>query len=186
MKDSEIIDLYWARDQRALTETDMKYGVYCRTIADNILRDPENAEECVNDTWLNAWRSMPPHKPGILRIFLGRITRNLSLNRLKYLTAEKRSNSQGEIALSELSECVPSPHNVEREFDRRELTRIIEDFLVKQNSIKRIVFVRRYWYMDPINDIADKMGISQSKTASILFRMRKDLKDHLEKEGIEL
>ena len=129
LEDSKIIDLYWARKEQALAETDAKYGSYCRTIARNILRNFEDTEECVSDTWLHAWNSMPPQRPGILSAFLGRITRNLSFDRCKYQQAAKRGGGALPLALDELGECIPSAQRVEYALEQKELAAVIDRFL---------------------------------------------------------
>ena len=129
MEDSAIIDLYWAREERALSETDAKYGGYCRSIAHNILKNREDSEECVSDTWLHAWNAMPPQRPSILSSFLGRITRNLSFDRCRRQNAEKRGGGLLPLALDELSECVPAPGRVEQALEARELAEAIDRFL---------------------------------------------------------
>ena len=129
MEDSQIIDLYWARLEQAIQETDTKYGGYCRAIAHNILKSMEDSEECVSDTWLRAWNAMPPQRPSVLSAFLGRITRNLSLDRYKAARAEKRGGSSFPAALDELSECVPAGGSVEQTMDERELGQAIDRFL---------------------------------------------------------
>ena len=127
MEDSVIIDLYWAREERALSETDTKYGGYCRSIAHNILRNREDTEECVSDTWLHAWNAMPPQRPSILSSFLGRITRNLSFDRCRRQNAEKRGGGSLPLALDELSECVPAPGRVEQALEARRIVRRGDD-----------------------------------------------------------
>lgn len=186
MTDLEIIGLYFARSEAAIAETAAKYGGYCRTVADNILNDPRDAEECVNDTWLSAWNAMPPQRPRHLAPYLGRITRNLSLNRYQQYTAQKRGGGQTELALNELADCIPDPQTVERVLEGKELTAAINRFLRRQPERKRNIFIRRYWYLMSIRDIAQAYGTSQSKTASLLFRMRKELRSALEKEGIAI
>lgn len=186
MKDNEIIDLYWERKETAITESADKYGSYCHSISYNILHNNEDAEECVNDTWLGAWKSMPPQRPERLSTYLGKITRNLSLNRFKKYTAEKRGLGQTELVLSELEDCIPDETSVEQIVDELILVKAINDFLYAQPEQKRNIFIRRYWYLFPIKDIAAVYDMSESKVASLLFRMRNDLKTHLEKEGINL
>lgn len=186
MKDHEIIDLYWDRDETAIARTSEKYGGYCHTVSYNILNSNEDAEECVNDTWLGAWRSMPPKRPGNLAAYLGKITRNLSLNRLKQYKAEKRGGSQTDLALYELEDCIPSSSTVEQIVEEKELAAVISRFLYAQPEQKRNIFIRRYWYLYSIRDIAGTYGMSESKAASMLFRMRGELKAYLEKEGISL
>ena len=186
MDDNEIIGLYWRRDESAITASADKYGGYCRAISYNILHDAGDAEECVNDTWLGAWRSIPPHRPQRLAVYLGKITRNLSLNRLRGYSAEKRGQGQAALALCELEECVPDRTGVEQLVGERLLVNALNAFLRAQPEQKRAVFIRRYWYLSPIGEIAGEYGMSESKVASMLFRMRKALRQFLIKEGIEL
>ena len=186
MSDLEIIELYWARDEDAITQTAAKYGSYCHSISYNLLSNMEDAEECVNDTYHKAWSSMPPQRPRCLLAFLGRITRNLSLNRYQQKHAQKRGGGQTELALSELGDCVPAATTVEQIMDEKLLAQSISRFLWMQSEQKRNMFVRRYWYMDPVDRIAKAYGMTRSNTASLLYRMRCDLKTHLEKEGITL
>lgn len=184
MKDSEIIDLYWKRQEAAITASSAKYGSYCHSISYNILHSFEDAEECVNDTWLGAWKSMPPQRPERLSSFFGKITRNLSLNRFKRYSAEKRGLGQTELVLSELEDCIPDKTNVEQIVDEMILAKSINEFLYAQPEQKRNIFIRRYWYLFPIKDIGAAYGMSENKLSSLLFRMRKELKEHLEREGI--
>ncbi len=186
MRDSEIIDLYWVRDEAAVGASADKYGGYCYCISHNILHSHEDAEECVNDTWLGAWRAMPPRRPECLSAFFGKITRNLALDRCRKYTAEKRGQGQTALALSELEECLPAGADTEQLADERLLADAISAFLRAQPEQRRGIFIRRYWYLFSIRDIAAAYGMSESKTASLLFRMRKDLKAHLEREGIIL
>lgn len=186
MKDNEIIELYWNRDEAAITATADTYGSYCYSIAYNILCNKEDAEECVNDTWLNAWKSIPPQRPNRMSTYLGKITRNLSLNRYKLLTAQKRGMGQVELALSELEGCVPAKGNMEQITDEMVLVSAMETFLRAQPRTERNIFVGRYWYMYPIRDLAGAYRMSESKVVSLLYRMRNKLKLHLEKEGISL
>ena len=186
MKDNEIIDLYWNRDEAAITATADTYGNYCYSIAYNILYNNEDAEECVNDTWLNAWKSIPPQRPNRLSTYLGKITRNLSLDRYKLLTAQKRGMGQVELALSELEGCVPAQVDVEQIMDEKMLVSAIETFLRAQLQTERNIFVGRYWYLYSIRELAEGYCMSESKVTSLLHRMRRKLKLHLEKEGIFL
>lgn len=186
MKDDEIITLYWERDEKAITATAERYGSYCHSISYNILHNTEDAQECVNDTWLGAWKSIPPHRPNRLSAYLGKITRNLSLNRYKRYTAEKRGLGQAELVLSEPEECIPAENSVEQIIEEMTLTKSINRFLYAQPRQKRNIFIRRYWYLCPIRDIAASYGMSESKVASLLFRMRNELKTHLEKEEIQI
>ena len=184
MEDHKIIELYWARSEQAISESSRKYGTYCRTIAYNILHNTEDVHECINDTWFAAWNTMPPQKPNILSDFLGKITRNLSLNRYKLISAQKRGAGQIDLALSELEDCLPTGNLVEEEIDQLLLTQAIDSYLFTQSQERRKIFVRRYFYLSPIDKIAKDFSMSRSKVTSLLFRMRKELKQHLEKEGI--
>jgi len=186
MKDNEIIELYWNRDESAITATADTYGNYCYSISYNILCNNEDAEECVNDTWMNAWKSIPPHRPNRLSTYLGKITRNLSLNRYKLLTAQKRGKGQVELALSELEDCIPAQGDMEQIADEMVLVNAIETFLRTQPQTERNIFIGRYWYLYPIRDLAGAYHMSESKVVSMLHRMRTKLKLHLEKEGIFL
>ena len=186
MRDHEILELYWARNESAIAATTEKYGSYCHTIAYNILRNKEDAEECANDTYLGAWNSIPPQRPNRLSIYLGKITRNLALNRYKRYTAEKRGHGQVVLALSELEACVPSETTVEQTIEENELAAAIDRFLYAKPKLNRNIFVRRYYHLYVIRDIADAYGMSESKVTSLLFRMRNELRQFLEKEGIML
>lgn len=186
MEDSEIIGLYWQRSEEAVSATAEKYGSYCAAIAGHILNDPEDAKECVNDTWLAAWSSIPPQRPGKLSVYLGRLTRNLSLNRAKARAAEKRGGGQRELALAELEECVPDPRGVEEAVEERELTAVLNRFLRAQSLPRRNIFIRRYWHLVPIRELAGEYGMSENAMASLLFRMRGKLRRFLEQEGIQI
>lgn len=186
MKDNEIIALYWERKEMALSVTEEKYGKYCHSISYRILHNHEDARECVNDTYLRAWDSMPPKKPDCLSVYLGKITRNLSLNRLKLYQAKKRGLGETELVLSELEECIPAQTKVEQVVEELVLVNVINEFLRKQKKEKRSIFVRRYWYVFSIKEITREYHMSESKVVSILFRMRQELKEQLEKEGITL
>lgn len=183
MKDENIIQLYFERDERAIGETDRKYGAYCYRVADNILHNREDSEECVNDTWLRAWDAMPPTWPGCLRMFLAKITRNLSFNRYKAKTAEKRGGGETELVLEELEECLPGNMDVERSYLARELTASINRFVRALPVRDGNIFVRRYFYSEPISEIARKYHMAESSVRVILHRTRKKLKKQLEKEG---
>lgn len=186
MKDKEIIDLYWQRSERAITKSAEKYGRFCHSISYNILHNREDAEECVNDTWLGAWKSMPPHRPNRLSAYLGKITRNLSINRFKSYGAEKRGFGQAALVLGELEDCVPASDGVDEAVEEMVLVEALERFLSDAPKQKRNLFIRRYWYLTPVKEIARISGMSESKVTSLLFRMRRELKEYLEKEGIIL
>lgn len=186
MEDSWIVEMYWKRDADAIPATSEKYGGYCASIARNILGNEEDVEECVNDTWLGAWNSMPPHRPSMLQAFLGKITRNLSFNRNRHDRAEKRGGGELPLVLDELSECVSGEDSVEGELNRKELLSAIDAFLDGLAPEKRLVFVCRYWYADSVRDIAVRAGMTESRVSMILTRLRRRLREHLTKEGFEL
>ena len=169
--------------EAAITETDAKYGSYLNNISYNILVNREDAQECVNDTYHDAWNSMPPHRPSILSTFLGKITRRISIDRWRKLNAEKRGGGELTLALDELEDCVSSSGSVEDEIQHRELAKPFNDFLNTLPATERRVFLCRYWYMDSIQTIAQQFGFSQSKVASMLHRTRAKLRTVLEKEG---
>lgn len=185
MEDSRIVDLYWQRSQEAITQTAKKYGRYCFSIAYNILENGGDAEETVNDTWLGAWNAMPPHRPQFLSTFLGKITRRIALKRWEASHAAKRGGGETALALEELSGCIPGK-DIDEELDAAELSRVLRSFVRELPQTERRVFVCRYWYLDPIADIAKQFGFSQSKVKSMLLRTRNKLKKELEKEGISL
>ena len=186
MEDRQIVDLYWARSEKAISETSEKYGRYCYSIANSILHNHEDSEECVNDTWLRAWNAMPDERPDNLSAFLAKITRNLSLNRWERLSAQKRGAGQLPLSLEELSDCIPAANDTERIVDDITLTDILNRFLSSLSAEKRKVFMRRYWYMSSIAEIAADFSISESKVKMSLLRSRKELKQLLEKEGVVL
>ena len=186
MRDNEIIDLYWNRDEAAIAATVDTYENYCLCVAYNILGCQEDAQECVNDTWMKAWNSIPPQRPDCLVSYLGRITRNLALNRYKRSKAQKRGMGQAELALAELGDCVSARDDVEQTLDGLVLTNAIETFLHSLSRTERRIFIGRYWYLYPIRTIAKAYRMSESKVTSMLYRTRKKLKLHLEKEGIFL
>ena len=186
MKDEEIVDLYWARSEAAISETSDKYGGYCRSIAYNILRSDEDSEECVNSCWFSAWNSMPDLRPASLRAFLGKTVRNLALKRWEEKSAQKRGSGQTDAALDELSECVPAPNSGSRFADDLALTEALNGFLASLPAEKRKIFMRRYWYMSTVAEIAEDLSESESKVKMTLLRTRKELKEALEREGIEL
>ena len=186
MDDSQIIDLYWQRSEDAITETDRKYGPYCRKIAMNVLRSEPDSEECVNDAYLGVWNAIPPQKPTIFSAFIGRITRNIALHRWQKNHAAKRGGGDTAVLLSELEDCLSAPGSPEDTLETRAIGSSISRFLDELPREQRIIFVRRYWYTDQIEEIAEKMGLSVSKVTSVLFRLRKKLRAHFEKEGISI
>lgn len=186
MRDIEIIELFWRRDETAIAATADTYGNYCYSIAYNILYNNEDAEECVNDTWLNAWKSIPPQRPNRLSTYLGKITRNLSFDRYKLLNAQKRGSGQVELALSELEGCLPSSLDVDLIIDEMVLANAIDSFLRGQPQAERKIFIGRYWYLYSIRDLAIAHHMSESRVASLLHRMRHKMKVFLNKEGVFL
>lgn len=186
MDDKQIVVLYWERSEAAISETAKKYGRYCHYIAFNVLHNDEDSEECVNDTYLNAWNSMPPHRPSGLKTFLGKLTRNLSLNRYKQLTAEKRGKGQIPLIIDELHECLPSTEDTESIIDDMVLVDVFNRFLASLPVEQRKIFMRRYWYMSPVKEITTDYGIGESKVKMSLLRSRNELKKLLEKEGISI
>lgn len=183
MEDTRIVNLYWARSENAIAETSAKYGSYCYSIAYNILANAEDADESVNDTYLDAWNSMPPHRPAILSTFLGKITRRVSIDKWRGRTAEKRGSGEIMLVLDELSDCVPSSQDVEHEIEAAELAKVINDFVMSLPPMDRRVFICRYWYLDPISAISQQFGFSQSKVKMMLYRQRQRLLSHLEREA---
>lgn len=186
MEDYEIIELFWRRSEDAVQAAAKQYGGYCRAIAGNILGSFQDIEECMNDTWLAAWNSIPPQKPQRLSVYLGRITRNLALTRRKEQSALKRGGGQADLALNELTACIPASGSVEDAMDEIVLRDSIEAFLRSLPEQKRRIFLRRYWAMEPVSDIAKAFGLRRGQTSTMLYRLRLELKDHLEKEGITL
>ena len=186
MNDNDIIQLYWDRNDQAISITSEKYGHYCKSIAKNILSNNEDAEECVNDTYLNAWNSMPTHWPEQLSTFLGKITRNLSFNKYKHNHAEKRGGGEIKLVLNELTDCVSDVDNVEQIIDRKELVKTINTFVRSLSPKKRNIFVRRYWYADSVSKIAADYGMLQGTVSKALERTQKQLKSYLAERGFVL
>ncbi|MBO5164536.1 MAG: sigma-70 family RNA polymerase sigma factor [Ruminococcus sp.] len=182
MEDTDIVELYLNRNDRAVEETKKKFGVYCKTIAQNILHDSRDIEEAVNETWLKAWISIPPAEPKVLAAFLGGITRNISLNIIRKDSAKKRSLSYAE-SYEELDELMGGG-DIEDEFDAKELENAVNVFVEKLPKIQRDVFICRYIYFESIDRIADRFGYSRGKVKSMLFRIRKRLKETLDEEGL--
>ncbi len=186
MDDDQIVELYWERSEAAIAETSKKYGRYCHFISNNILHNSQDADECVNDTFLRAWNAIPPNKPNCLCTFLGKITRNLSFNKYKSYSAEKRGGSQTALSLSELEECIPVFDNVEQVVEKMTLDEAIHCFLAALPKTDRVIFMRRYWYLCSIKEISRDFNMNENTVKSILFNERKRLKAICEKEGILL
>lgn len=183
MDDKGIIGLYFARNEQAIDETARKYGSYCFSIAHNILTSREDAEESVNDTYLDAWNSIPPHIPNSLALFLGKITRRISIDRYRYRNAQKRGGGEMELVLDELYQCIAEGSDVETEFEKAHLTQVIREFVKALPGNEQKVFICRYWYMDSVRSIGKRFGYSESKVKSMLHRTREKLREALGKEG---
>ena len=183
MDDKQIIELYFERNEQAIKETDVKYGAFCHRIAMNILDIREDAEECVNDTYYFVWKQIPPTVPEVFKVYLGRITRNLSISRFRAMRAKKRYSSM-EIMLSELNDCVPSPSNVEQTIEAMQLSEYISQWLDSLPEEDCALFVRRYWFGDEVQELAKKCGITAAQMAQRMLRLRKSLKASLEQKGV--
>ena len=183
MEDRAIIDLFFERSEQAVAELEQKYGAAVRKTAGNLLRDRQDAEECANDTYLRVWNSIPPQRPDFLGSFVCRITRNLAVSMLRAKTAAKR-NRELDLVLDELEACIPSPVNVEADYELKELTEEINCFLSRLSYFDRFLFVRRYWYADSVGDIAAEMQIPENRVSVRLFRLREKLRKTLQKEGL--
>ena len=186
MEDEAIVSLYWDRDERAIRETEEKYDRYLTKIAYNILNDREDSRESVNDTYLAAWDSMPPHRPGVLSAYLAKLTRRISIDRFRYRTRDKRAGSEYAISLSELGDCVSGGNTTEEIVNVKLLADSIGIFLRLQSKDARTAFIARYYFLDSIRDISRSTGMSESKVKSLLHRTRIALKKYLEEEGFSL
>lgn len=184
MEDSQILALYFARSETAIQETDRKYGRYCYRIAYSILASRQDSEESVNDTYLSAWNSIPPRKPVRLSTYLGRLTRNISIDRWRGTNAQKRGNGETALALDELSQCVSGQPGMEDAMVQKEVITSLNRFLVSLSEDERTVFLCRYWYVNSMEEIARKTGFSPGKVKSMLHRTRKKLAANLQKEGL--
>ena len=186
MEDEKIVALYWQRSEDAVRETEKKYGAYLTKIARNILYDPEDSEECVNDTYLAAWNSMPEHRPGVLSTYLGKITRQISIDRFRKRNSAKRQASEYALSLAELEDTFEDDETPEQALDEKLLDEAIGGFVRSLPEEARRVFIGRYYFFDPLKTVAGYCGISEAKAKSILYRARLKLKEHLEKEGFVL
>ena len=183
MTDEKIIQMYFNRDEAAIDETSRKYGSYCFKIANNILNDREDAEECLNDTWMQAWNAIPPTRPAHLKLFLARLARNLSLNRYRAKYTQKRGSGEIAFILDELEECLSGQSDVETLYIAKELQAAINQFVRALPEKEGNVFIRRYFFSDSIKEIADRYHISENNARVMLNRTRNKLRDRLEKEG---
>lgn len=186
MEDGKILDLYFSRDQRALDETQKKYGSYCYSVANGILQCQEDAEETVNDTWLRAWDAIPPQRPSFLRLFLGKITRNLAFTRWRNRNAVRRGGGEVELVLEELADCIPGRESVDDALNARELAGAIRAFLDTIGDREQDIFLRRYFYAEPTAAIGARYGMKSDNVLRILSRVRGKLKEYLSKEGYYL
>lgn len=183
MEDAQIVSLYWDRSEDAIRETEAKYDRYLTKIAYNILANAEDSRESVNDTYLAAWNSMPPQRPSVLSTYLGKLTRRISIDRFRYRTRDKRKDSQYALSLSELSECVSGGNTTEEIVNVKLLADTIGVYLRLQSEEARNAFIGRYYFLDPLKEVAAYCGMSESKCKSLLYRTRVGLKEYLEKEG---
>lgn len=183
MEDIKIVELYWNRDESAINESRTKYGGYCSTIANNILHSAEDTKECVSDTWFRAWNTMPPQKPDRLAVFFGRITRNLAIDRYRRDKSQRYGGGQTALCLDELGECIGEDSPIE---DTLELKELLNRFLRDLSEKNRNIFLLRYWYMMPVAEIANRNSISEGAVKMILHRVRRKLRDYLDKEGAGL
>ncbi len=185
MKDEEIINLYWNKSENAIFETEKKYRKYCEYIAYNILQDKEDTKECINDAFLNVWNAIPPQKPKILKAFLGKITRNLAINKYEKKKAKKRGWTI-EAVLEELEECISDNHRIEEKIEYEELIKNINVFLETLSKDKRKIFIERYWYLNSIKVISKNNKLTESNTKTTLSRIRNQLKKFLDERGVEI
>ena len=183
MEDSQLIELFWQKNPDAISETAGQYGAYCFAIAEHILGNPEDSEECVNDTWLRAWNAIPPQRPDVLRLFLAKITRNLAFNRLQARNAEKRGGGEIALVLDELGECLGGGTDAAAEYEAKELAQCVRRFVRALPGRERDVLVRRYFFAEPAAEIARRYGLTDNHVMVILSRTRKKLRAYLLKEG---
>ena len=186
MDDERILDLYFARDELAITETERKYGSYCYSVANRILNSREDSEETVSDTLLKTWNAIPPHRPDYLKLFLAKIARNLAFSRWRALSAAKRGGGEMELALEELAECIPGTEQVDDRLNARELARSIRSFLDTLPKRHQDIFMQRYFFVVDADHIAVRFGMKPAHVNVILSRTRQKLKNHLKREGYEL
>ena len=186
MDDSEIVEMFWQRNDLAIHEAQAKYGKYCNVIAESILKNKEDAEDCVNEVYLAAWNSIPPSRPRQLSTYLGRLTKNLAVNIMKRRLTEKRGGGEVSLVFEELEECVSGGGSVEQSYEAKELTRAINGFLARQRRSHRKIFMLRYWYCQSVSDIAARLGTTPNTVSVTLARTRKKLKEYLQKRGFDL
>ncbi len=186
MPDDQIVQLYWQREEHALQETEQKYGRYLFQIAYHVLSDQEDSKECVNDTYYKAWKSIPPHRPGMLSAYLGKITRQLAIDRYRMRGRAKRLPSEYVVSLADLEECIPDGKGIEQHVELKLLAESINQYLGGLTPQARNTFIGRYYFMDTIREVAAYYQMSEPKVKSLLYRTRKGLKQYLEQEGFAL
>lgn len=186
MEDEAIVSLYWAREESAIRETEIKYDRYLTKIAYNILADREDSRESVNDTYLAAWNSMPPHRPGVLSAYLAKLTRRISIDRFRYRNRDKRRESEYTLSLSELGDCVSGGNTTEEIINVKLLADAIGIYLRLQSEEARNAFIGRYYFLDSVKEVAAYCGMSESKCKTLLHRTRVGLKEYLRKEGFDV
>lgn len=184
MEDQAIVELYWARNEQAVSETDRKYGKYLMKLAGNVLSGLQDCEECVSDTYMAAWNSIPPHRPQALGAYLSKLTRRISIDRLRRMTAQKRGGSEYALSLSELAGCVAGGTEPEDFLETKQLAAALNAFVRSLPRQERELFVGRYFFMDRLKDVAHYCGMTEGKAKSMLFRIRCRLREYLEKEGL--
>ena len=186
MEDSRIVDLYWQRDEQAIRHTDDRYGGYLLTVANHILADEEDSHECVNDTYMKAWNSMPTHRPQVLRTYLAKITRQVSIDRYRHRGAQKRFGSEYALSLEELTECVGGQDGPQQELELQALVEALGRYLRQLEEPARLAFIWRYFYLDPLREIAARQDSTVSQVKSMLHRTRLGLRAYLTEEGFDL
>lgn len=186
MEDEKIIELYWNRDETAISATEEKYGRYLTAIAQSILKDKRDSQECVSDTYMGAWNAIPPQRPNFLRAFLGKITRNLSLKRYRDMSADKRGGGEPDLAMKELETVIPGEMAIDTALESKAITEALNTFLAGLGMEERKIFVLRYWYLESVKDVSARLGYGESKVKMTLKRTRDKLSKHLAKEGIIL
>ncbi|MFQ9516318.1 MAG: RNA polymerase sigma factor [Eubacterium sp.] len=185
MEDIEIIEMYWARNEQAIEETDLKYGKLCKQLARNILFNLEDVEEVMNETYLGVWNTIPPNRPKYLKTFVCKITKNIAMAKVRYYHADKR-RTEGMVSLDEIEDIVSGKNNIEEEYEKKEISGFISEYLRMLDMEKRNIFLNRYWYHNSMAEIAEIYGISESKVKTTLFRTRRKLKEYLKNKGVEL
>ncbi|MBQ8287925.1 MAG: sigma-70 family RNA polymerase sigma factor [Clostridia bacterium] len=183
LHDDEIIQLYWNRDEIAISATDEKYGRYLFAIAYNVLHDKMDCEECLNDTYLSTWNLIPPKRPSVFQVFLSRITRNIAIDKYRMSTAEKRIPSELTISLNELDDCIPSVETLEQQYHAREIGNVLNSYLRTLSRRSLTIFISRYYFADSISDIAAMLKVNESTVFRSLTKIREGLKERLIREG---